>query len=217
MLGWTVANGVSDYTKGGWETHFEQRALGINIHLHHWYYGIPLGVLALLLIAKQATLSIFLFGLGAALSTHSFVNERGIPSIMAGGETLRVPFEIYLPAVTMIAMLYAFFIIRREEWLARSREREELAMSYLVPTPHMHETLGRLNDWAQSHFTKKRIRFDRWTGIEYGYWRALDREMRGEWQLHYTSSPFDEQSHVLVIKLQHIPMIGRKGTLDEWL
>ncbi len=216
-LGWTVANGVSDYTKGGWETHIMQRNLGINIHFHHWYYGIPLGLIALLLIEKQATLSIFLFGLGASLSTHSYVNEGGIPSIFEGGETLRVPTEIYLPAVTLFVVLYAFFIIRREEWLARSREREELAMSYVCLNEHVAEVVGRLNAWAQSHFHKKKIVRDRWTNIEYGRWQAIDREMRGEWQLHYICSPFDNLHHLLVVKLHHVPMIGRKGTLDEWL
>ncbi len=216
-LGWTIANSVSDYTKGGWEVHFEQRSLGVNIHFHHWYYGIPLGVLALLLIEKQTTLSIFLFGLGASLSTHSFVHEGGIPSIFEGGPTLRVPLELYLPAVTLFCALYASFLIRREEWLARSREREELAMSYICPSEHSTEVVGKLNDWAAAHFRQKKIHHDRWTGIEYGYWREPDRETHGEWQLHYIRSPFDEKCHLLVVKLQHIPMLGRKGTLDEWL
>ena len=83
-----------------------------------------------------------------------------------------------------------------------------------VPKDGTHFTL---DEWAQAHFTKKRMYFDRWTHIEYGYYRALDRSLHGEWQLHYTAAPFDELSHLLVIKLQHIPMIGRKGTLDEWL
>ena len=83
--------------------------------------------------------------------------------------------------------------------------------------PQASEIVGKVNDWAAAHFRKKKIHHDRWTNIEYGYWRAPDRETHGEWQLHYISSPFDEQSHLLVVKLQHIPMVGRKGTLDEWL
>ncbi len=217
LLGWWTANSVSDYTKGGWETHVVQRSLGINIHFHHWYYGIPLGLIALLLIPRAATLSIFLFGLGASLSTHSFVNEGGIPSLIEGGETLHVPFELYLPAVTLFCALYAFFIIRREEWLVRSREREEMAMTYVSRNEQIKGALAKLDEWAKEHFTKKKMYFDRWTKIEYGYYRALDREQRGEFQLHYTAAPFDDVSYLLVITLQHVPMMGRKGKLDEWL
>ena len=217
LIGWLVANGVSDYTKGGWELHIQQRALGINIHFHHWYYGIPLGLLALLLIHRQTTLSIFLFGLGATLSTHSFVNERGIPSIIEGGETLRVPAELYLPAVTMLCMLYAFFVIRREEWLVRARERDELAVTYFVEDGKVDQTLDTLEGWSKQHFMRRRFHRDRWTDIRYCYWSQVDRDLRGEWQLHWSCAPFDEECHVLVIKLQHVPMVGRKGTLDEWL
>ena len=216
-LGWWIANSVSDYTNHGWELHIRQPNLGVDIHFHHWYYGIPLGLVALLLIPRQATLSIFLFGLGAALSTHSFVNEGGIPSLIEGGATWRIPIEVYLPLVTLFSALYAFFIVRREEWLVRSREREEMAMTYVSHNDHVRAAIDTLDEWARAHFTKKRMYFDRWTHIEYGYYRALDRSLRGEWQLHYTAAPFDELSHLLVIKLQHIPMIGRKGTLDEWL
>jgi hypothetical protein len=217
LIGWLVANGVSDYTKGGWELHIQQRALGINIHFHHWYYGIPLGLVALLLIKKQATLSIFLFGLGATLSTHSFINEMGIPSIIEGGETLRVPAVIYLPAVTLFCALYAFFIIRREEWLVRAKERDELAVTYFVDNVQVASTLAALDAWSDQHFGHKRLHHDRWTDIRYCYWSQVDRDLRGEWQLHWSCAPFDEQSQVLVIKLQHVPMVGRKGTLDEWL
>ena len=217
LIGWLVANGVSDYTKGGWELHIQQRALGVNIHFHHWYYGIPLGLIALLLIHKQTTLSIFLFGLGATLSTHSFINEHGIPSIFEGGETLRVPAELYLPAVTMLCVLYAFFIIRREEWLVRAKERDELAVTYFVDNAQVAQTLETLDGWSESHFGRRRFHRDRWTDIRYCYWNQVDRDLRGEWQLHWNCAAFDELSHVLVIKLQHVPMIGRKGTLDEWL
>jgi hypothetical protein len=217
LVGWLIANGVSDYTKGGWELHIQQRALGINIHFHHWYYGIPLGLIALLLIKKQATLSIFLFGLGATLSTHSFVNEMGIPSIFEGGETLRVPFEIYLPAVTLFCALYAFFIIRREEWLVRARERDELAVTYFVENAKVATTLATLDAWSVKHFGHRRFHRDRWTDIKYCYWSQVDRDLSGEWQLHWNCAPFDDHSYVLVIKLNHVPMVGRKGTLDEWL
>ena len=44
------ASSVSDYTKGGWEVHFIERGIGLNLHFHHWYYGIPLGLLAFALI-----------------------------------------------------------------------------------------------------------------------------------------------------------------------
>jgi len=216
-LGWWVANSVSDYTNHGWELHIRQPNLGVDIHLHHWYYGIPLGLIALILIPRAATLSIFLFGLGASLSTHSFVNEGGIPSIFEGGPTLHVPLEIYLPAGTLFVALYAFVIIRRQEWLVRSREREELAMTYVLRNEHIKDALAKLDEWAKERFNKKKMYFDRWTKIEYGYYRALDREQHGEFQLHYTAAPFDDQSYLLVIKLQHVPLIGRQVTLDEWL
>lgn len=217
VMGWNVANSVSDYTKGGWETHIVHSPLGIDIHLHHWYYGGPLGLLALLLIQRNTTLSIFLFGLGAALSTHSYVNEGGIPSLFENGETLIVPSIVYLPAVTLISVLYAVFLIRREEWLSRAREREEIAMSYLIPLDKVEPTLGRLKAWANVHFHRRKEYRDRWTNIHYGYCRTPDRELSGEWQLHYVCSPFDEYANLLVVKLQHLPMSGRKGTLDEWL
>lgn len=217
VLGWAIASGVSDYTQHGWELHVRQPTLGVDIHFHHWYYGIPLGLLALALVERAATFSIFLFGLGLSLSTHSFVNEGGIPSIFEGGETWRVPVEVYLPLVTLYALLYTFFIIRREEWLARSREREELAMSYICLSRDAGEVLARVNRWARAHFSKPHLHHDRWTKIEYGQWREIDEETHGEWQFHYTLSPFDEAHHLLVISLQHIPLIGRKGVLDEWL
>jgi hypothetical protein len=217
LIAWYTANSVSDYTKGGWEVHFEQRALGVNIHFHHWYYGIPLGLLALLLIERNTTISIFLFGLGASLSTHSYINEGGIPSFIEGGQTLRVPTEIYLPAITLFAAMFAVYVIRREEWLVRARERDELAMSYFVHKDQVAKCLSALNAWAAKHFIRRRYHRDRWTSIEYVYWRATDKALRGEWQFHYTLSPFDDKFNVLVIKLQHIPLSGRKGVLDEWL
>lgn len=217
VVGWSVANGVSDYTNGGWETHVVQRQLGIDIHFHHWYYGIPLGLVALLLIRRSTTLSIFLFGLGAALSTHSYVNEGGIPALFENGKTLVVPNYVYLPAVTLLSVLYAFFLIRREEWLWRAREREEIAMSYLIPRDQVGAVLARLQKWASGYFLRRKEYQDRWTRIYYGYCRSPDRALRGEWQFHYVCSPFDEQSSMLVVKLQHLPMTGRKGALDDWL
>ncbi len=87
IIGWSVANGVSNYTNGGWELHIERRfneQIQVNIHFHHWYYGIPLFVIALLLIEVKTLLSTFVFGLGQSLSAHSFINEGGIPSIFEG-------------------------------------------------------------------------------------------------------------------------------------
>ncbi|MBI5877556.1 MAG: hypothetical protein HZB53_07895 [Chloroflexi bacterium] len=217
FAGWSIANGVSDYTKGGWETHIVQRNIGIDIHFHHWYYGIPLGLIALLLISRQTTLSIFLFGLGAALSTHSYVNEGGIPALFENGATWKVPTEIYLPAVTLFCVLYAFFLLRREEWLSRAREREEIAMSYLCPSAMVPLIMGRIDKWASARFRRRRVHQDRWTAIRYAYWRTPDPALRGEWQLHTVCSPFDAHAYLLVIKLHHLPMAGRKGTLDEWM
>ncbi len=217
VIGWWVANSVSDYTKGGWEIHFIQRGIGLNIHFHHWYYGIPLALLAFGLIEWHSTVSIFLFGLGQTLAAHSFINERGIPSIIEGGATWRVPPEVYFPIVTAVSLLYAFFIIRRQEWLLRAKEREEISESYLCLKTETTNVLQCLNDWAGKYLTHKKTHIDQDTQIEYGHWRAFDRAANGEWQLDYVVSPFDNQLNLLVVRLQHVPMQGRAGDLDEWI
>jgi hypothetical protein len=216
-IGWVVASSVSDYTRGGWEIHFIERSIGLNIHFHHWYYGIPLGLLAFATIEWNATLSIFLFGLGETLAAHSYINERGIPSIIEGGPTLHVPPEIYFPAATAASLFYAFFIIRREEWLVRAREREEISESYLYPQAQSREVLEQLNGWAARHLTRQARHVDQDTRIEYGTWYAVDRETRGEWELHYTASPFDDRLYLLVVRIEHIPLQGRAGQLDDWI
>lgn len=217
LIGWTVANGVSDYTKGGWEIHFIQRGIGLNLHFHHWYYGIPLGLIAFAVIEWNATLSIFLFGLGQTLAAHSFINEGGIPSIIEGGATWRISPEIYFPIVTTLALLYAFFIIRREEWLVRAKEREEISTSYLCRSEQLKQVLERLDAWAVKYLEHKKSHVDPDTHIEYGAWRALDREANGEWQLHYIASPFDNQLHLLVVRIEHIPLQGYAGKIDDWI
>lgn len=217
VIGWWVATSVSDYTKGGWEVHFIQANLGINIHFHHWYYGIPLCLIAFAIIRWNPIVSIFLFGLGETLAAHSFINEHGIPSIFQGGPTLAIPPEIYFPIVTALSLLYAFFLVRREEWLLRAKEREEIAKSYLCPKAQMTEICDRFDGWAGKHLQEKRLRVDRDTGIEYGQWYALDREMKGEWELYYVISPYDDQLNLFVLRLQHIPLQGRQGQLDDWM
>src|SRR5512135_3127783 len=169
VIGWGIANSVSDYTKGGWEIHFIQRGIGLNLHFHHWYYGIPLGLLAFALIEWNATVSIFLFGLGQTLAAHSFINEHGIPSIVEGGATWQISPEIYFPIVTALALLYAFFIIRRQEWLLRAKEREEISESYLCLKERTAEVLVCLNDWAARYLTHKKTHLDRYTLVEYGH------------------------------------------------
>lgn len=220
IVGWTLANSVSNYTHGGWEIHFEQRfneRVLINIHFHHWYYGLPLYLIAFLLIDWNINVSTFLFGFGQALAAHSYINEGGIPSILEGGPVWRLGPEIYFPLVTALAMLYAFFLVRREEWLTRAREREELAITYLVPRAKRDQVMEKLNTWARRHFTKQRVSQDKEKETLYGEWRALDREARGEWQMHYVLTPFDTRDTVLVIRFEHIPLQGRLGLLDDWL
>ncbi len=217
VIGWTVASGVSDYTQGGWEMHFVQRDLGINLHFHHWFYGIPLYLLAFALIGWNTTVSIFFFGLGETLAAHSYINEGGIPSIFEGGPTLRIPPEIYFPAVTALGLLYAFFLIRREEWVLRAREREEIAESYLCPKARTHEVLQQLDGWAATHLQRKNYRIDPDTNIEYGYWHALDLKSNEEWELYYIVSPFDKELNLLVVRLDHVPLQGRTGQLDDWI
>ncbi len=217
VIGWKFATSVSDYTKGGWEIHFIQRDLGINLHFHHWYYGLPLYLIAFALIEWNTTVSIFLFGLGETLAAHSFINEGGIPSIFEGGPTLRIPPEIYFPLVTALTLLYAFFLIRREEWILRAREREEISESYLCPKARMNEVLQRLDGWAAQHLRRKKYRIDPDTRIEYGYWHALDPKTNGEWELYYTVSPFDQDLNLLVVRIDHVPLEGRTGQLDDWI
>ena len=217
VIGWVTATSVSDYTKGGWEIHFIQRGIGLNLHFHHWYYGIPLGLLAFAMIEWNALLSIFLFGLGQTLAAHSFINEHGIPSIIEGGETWQLSPEIYFPIVTALALLYAFFILRREEWLARAKEREEISESYLCSKAKIADVIQCLDDWAAKYLTHKKRHVDRDTHIQYGHWQSLNREATGEWQLDYVVSPFDAQLNLVVVRLQHMPLEGRAGQLDDWI
>lgn len=217
IIGWALASGVSDYTNGGWELHIVERSLDLNIHFHHWYYGLPLYLLAFAIIEWSATLSIFLFGLGQTLAAHSFINERGIPSIIEGGPVWHLVPEIYFPISTALALFYAFFIVRREEWLLRAREREEIATSYLFRRTDVDDIRGRLDHWAGRYLANRKERVDRDTNIIYGEWRAIDREERGEWQFHYVISRFDEVLDLLVVRLEHIPLEGRAGEMDNWI
>ena len=217
VIGWLAANGVSDYTKGGWEIHFIERGIGLNLHFHHWYYGIPLGLLAFAILEWSPTLSIFLFGLGQTLAAHSFINEGGIPSILEGGETWRIAPEIYFPIVTAFALLYAFFIIRREEWLVRAREREEISESYLCPIGFTADVIKQLDTWAEKYLTHKKTHTDADTKIQYGHWQTLDGATNSEWELDYVLSPFDADLNLLVVRLMHIPLKGRAGDLYDWI
>ena len=217
VVGWWAASGVSDYTKGGWEIHFIERGIGLNLHFHHWYYGIPLGLLAFAILELSPTVSIFLFGLGQTLAAHSFINEGGIPSIIEGGATWRIPPEVYFPIITALALLYAFFIIRREEWLVRAREREEISESYLCPKAHTVDVIKRLDDWAEKYLTHKKQHTDTDTQIQYGHWQTLDDATNSEWQLDYVLSPFDSELNLLVVRLMHIPLKGRAGELYDWI
>ncbi len=215
LIGWLAANGVSDYTQGGWEIHFIERGIGLNFHFHHWYYGLPLGLLAFAVIELSPNASIFLFGLGQTLAAHSFINEGGIPSIIEGGATWRIAPEVYFPFVTAFALLYAFFIIRREEWLVRAREREEISESYLCPKPRTAEVIQRLDAWAEKYLTHKKQHVDPDTNIQYGHWQTLDGATNTEWQMDYVLSPFDVDLNLLVVRLMHIPLKGRAGDLAD--
>jgi hypothetical protein len=215
IIGWLAASSVSDYTKGGWEIHFIERGIGLNLHFHHWYYGLPLGLLAFAVIELSPNVSIFLFGLGQTLAAHSFINEGGIPSIVEGGATWRIAPEVYFPFVTAFALLYAFFIIRREDWLVRAREREEISESYLCPKARTDDVIQRLDDWAEKYLTHKKQHTDADTNIQYGHWHTLDAMTNSEWQLDYVISPFDDQLNLLVVRLVHIPLKGRASDLAD--
>jgi hypothetical protein len=220
VIGWLVANSVSNYTHGGWEIHFEQRfndQVLVNIHFHHWYYGVPLFFLALMLIRVNVMASTFVFGLGQSLSAHSFINEHGIPSIIEGGPTWNIPPEVYFPVITAFALLYAIFLIRREEWLVREQERERIAASYIGTTSQLGSTFRRVDNWARQHLTRKKLKHDRDTQIWYGEWRGLDSAQKGEWQLHYTVTPYEAEKLLWVFSLEHIPINGSVGLIDDWM
>jgi hypothetical protein len=220
VLGWAIASSVSNYTHGGWEIHFEQRfnnQILVNIHFHHWYYGIPLFFLALMLIRANMMASTFVFGLGQSLSAHSFLNEHGIPSIFEGGPTWNIPPEVYFSVITAFSLLYAGFLIRREEWLEREHERERIAASYIGATAHLGSTFRRIDNWARRHFSQKKLQHDRDTQIWYGEWRGLDAAQKGEWQMHYTATPYEPETLLWVFSLEHIPINGSVGLIDDWM
>jgi hypothetical protein len=79
----------------------------------------------------------------------------------------------------------------------------------------MNEVLLCLDNWAARYLTHKKVHLDRDTKIEYGHWHALDRAANGEWQLDYVVSPFDDRLNLLVVRLQHVPLQGRAGELDN--
>ena len=37
------------------------------------------------------------------------------------------------------------------------------------------------------------------------------------WELHYIGSPFDDQLNLLVVRIEHTPLQGRAGQLDDWI
>ena len=217
VLAWIIADSVSDYTHRGWEMHIIQPNLGVNLHFHHWYYGVPLGLLAFLLLDVNATLSVFIFGLGQSLAAHSFLHEGGIPSLIEGGTTLRVPGYLYFPVVTAIAMLYMFFVMRREEWLAMAREREEVAVSYFSAAEKQREAVAALDGWAEARFRRARCRDDRATGIRTGQYSRVTFDNRDLWSLEYASTPYDDGRHILVVRLQHTPFRHESTRLLDWL
>ena len=77
--------------------------------------------------------------------------------------------------------------------------------------------IQRLDDRAAKYLTHKEQHIDRDTTIQYGHWRALNGQVTGEWQLDYVVSAFDAQLNLLVVRLQHVPMEGRAGQLDDWI
>lgn len=217
LTGWVGASSVSDYTSGGWELHFQRRfgqAILVNIHIHHWYYGIPLYAAALLLLRAQPLASVFAFAFGQSLAAHSFVNEGGIPSIVEGGPTWRIAPEVYLPIVTTLCLLYGFFLVRREEWLGRERERERIVASYLAPLDGGRDVLARIDEWAKQRFPHKRLHYDGESRIWYAEWRGPSGA-DGEWQLHVTATPFSGAHALWVVSLEHTPLRGRLGHLHE--
>jgi hypothetical protein len=217
LIAWGVAEAVSDYTQRGWEIHILQPTLGINLHFHHWYFGIPLALLAFLLLDANATASIVLFGMAQSLSAHSFINEGGIPSVFENGATFAVPSYLYFPITTGVTMLYMFFVMRREEWLRVAREREEIAISYFSAADRQPLALAALDRWAMTYFQRVRRHADPKTGIHTGQYSLATQPSDGLWSLEYASTPYDDGRHILVVRLQHSPFHQESARLLDWL
>ena len=252
IFGWLAAHSVSDYTKGGWEIHFIQRGIGLNLHFHHWYCGIPLGLLAFAIIEsglslqchferflREISTAITRFLTSFEMTSESPANgirffrffcsawDKHSPHIRSSTSTasLRLSRAVK-PGVSRPKSIFRLpprsrGCTRSSSSVAkngsRAKEREEISESYLCPKVKTADVIQRLDDRAAKYLTHKKQHIDRDTKIQYGHWRALNGQVTGEWQLDYVVSPFDAQLNLLVVRLQHVPMVGCAGQLDDWI
>ena len=212
-LSWLTADAASDYTKGGWELHVQQRAWGLDLHVHHWYYGLPLLAIAFLLLDTRPVLSVFVFVFGQSLAAHSYHNERGIPSIFEGGATLAVPPFIYWPVASLLVALFTFFVVRAHEWLTLSAEREEAAASYVTDAVGAAAALDAVDAWARVEFDRAETATTK-RGVRTASYTRLDAGTRGLWELLCGATPLDGDRRLLTVRVLHVPLRGDAALLD---
>ncbi len=215
-LAWTSANAASDYTKGGWEFHLEQRAWGLDLHFHHWYYGIPLLALALVLVDTRPIFAVFLFVFGQALSAHSYHNENGIPSIFEGGATLAVPAFVYWPVASLLAALFTFFVVRAHEWLAIQASTEEASLSYRADRDACDAAFAALADWGRAEFERETAP-EPLRDVRTASFSRLERGLRGIWELHCASRPVGDGTFLLTVRVRHMATATKTDRLVELL
>jgi hypothetical protein len=212
-LSWLTADAASDYTKGGWEFHIQQRAWGLDLHVHHWYYGLPLLAVAFLLLDTRPILSVFVFVFGQSLAAHSYHNEHGIPSIFQGGETIAVPPFIYWPVASLLVALFTFFVVRAHEWLTLSAEREEAAASYVTDAASAAAALDAIDAWARTEFDRAETATTK-RGVRTASYSRLDAETRGIRELLCGATPLDGDRRLLTVRVLRVPLRGDDALLD---
>jgi hypothetical protein len=213
-LAWLLADAASDYTRGGWELHLEQRAWGLDLHFHHWYYGIPLLAVAFALIDDRPIASVFLFVFGMALSAHSYHNERGIPSIFEGGATIVVPDFAYWPIASLLAALFTFFVVRAHEWLTIRATSEEAGASYVATRVACAEAFDALSTWGREAFDIETAKSGR-RGARAASFSRLEAGARGIWELHFATRPIGEEMGLLTVRVVHMAPVPRTARLVE--
>lgn len=215
-LAWSLAGEVSDYTRGGWELHLEQRAWGLDLHFHHWYYGVPLLAIAVALLDTRPVFAVFLFVFGQALSAHSYHNEGGIPSIFQGGRTLAVPAFLYWPISSLLAALFTFFVVRSHEWLAARAATEEASATYRAGDAACAEAFDALAEWARAEFDRETAGAAA-SGARSASYSRLESNIRGIWELHVASVPVGDGTSLLTVRARHVAATSQPSRLLAFL
>ncbi len=204
-LAWLLAGAASDYTRGGWEFHLEQRAWGLDLHFHHWYYGVPLLGVAVAILDSSPVTSVFVFIFGQALSAHSYHNEGGIPSLFEGGHTLAVPAFVYWPAASLLAALFTFFVVRSHEWLAVRASSEEASVSFTATRDACVLAFDALTAWARSEFEREKTSASS-SGDRSASFSRLEENIRGIWELHCASREIDDDECLVTVRIRHMAL-----------